>query len=177
MLLRHAVSIFALPVLVVIIMPALLVSLFPFAFLWSFQFSTALSLLIAGGFLTGIGFVLQFSTIKLFIKKGEGTIAPWDPARKLIINGFYSHVRNPMHIGVFLILIGESILVCSFFLTLWTLLFIAGNVIYIPLIEEQKLAERFGDKYLIYKKNVPRWIPRLSSWKPNRQTLNLSNKA
>jgi len=177
MILRHAVSIFALPVLVAIIAPALLVILFPFSVLWSFQFSTAISLLITGGLLAGIGFVLLFSTIKLFIKKGEGTIAPWNPTRKLIINGFYSHVRNPMHIGVFLILIGESILIGSLPLTFWTLLFIVGNLIYIPLIEEQRLAERFGDEYQIYKKNVPRWIPRLSSWKSNPQTLNPSNKA
>ena len=47
-----------------------------------------------------------------------------------------------------------------------TLNSIGGNLIYIPLIEEKKLTERFGNEYLIYKKNVPRWIPRLSSWKP-----------
>ena len=170
MLLRHVVSIFALPVSVLIIVPALLVSLFPFVILWRFQFSAAISLLIAGISLIGIGFVLLYSTIALFIKDGEGTIAPWNPTRKLIINGFYSHVRNPLHIGVFLILIGESMLVGSLPIAVWTLLFIAGNLIYIPLIEEQKLAERFGDGYLIYKRNVPRWIPRLSSWKPKPQT-------
>jgi protein-S-isoprenylcysteine O-methyltransferase Ste14 len=38
-------------------------------------------------------------------------------------------------------------------------------LIYVPLIEESKLAERFGDEYLVYKENVPRWIPRLSRWK------------
>jgi protein-S-isoprenylcysteine O-methyltransferase Ste14 len=170
MLLRHVVSIFALPVTVVIIAPALLVSLFPFVILWRFQFSTAISLLIAGISLMGIGLVLLYSTITLFIKKGEGTIAPWNPTRKLVTNGFYSHVRNPMHMGVFLILIGESIIIGSLPLILWTLLFIAGNLVYVPLVEEQKLTERFGDEYLIYKRNVPRWIPRLSSWKPNTQT-------
>jgi protein-S-isoprenylcysteine O-methyltransferase Ste14 len=75
-----------------------------------------------------------------------------------------------MHIGVFLILIGESILVGSLPLTLWTLLFIASNLVYVPLVEEQKLQERFGIEYTVYKKNVPRWIPRLSSWKPNSHT-------
>ena len=160
------ISIFALPVLVAIIVPASLVILLPYDILWNFQFSDAISLLIIGVISIGIGFVLLYSTIKLFIKKGEGTIAPWEPTRKLIITGFYSHVRNPMHIGVFLILIGESILVGSLPLTLCAFLFIAGNLIYIPLIEEKKLTERFGNEYLIYKKNVPRWIPRLSSWKP-----------
>ena len=170
MLLRHVVSIFALPVTVVIIVPALLASLFPFAIFWSFQFYAVISIFIAGVLLIGIGVGLLYSTIRLFIKKGEGTIAPWSPTRKLLINGFYSHVRNPMHIGGFLIIIGESILVGSLPLTLWTLLFIASNLVYVPLVEEQKLQERFGIEYTVYKKNVPRWIPRLSSWKPNSHT-------
>ena len=69
MLLRHVVSIFALPVIVVIITPVLLVSFFPFEILWRFQFSAAISSLIVGLFLIGIGFVLLYSTITLFIKK------------------------------------------------------------------------------------------------------------
>jgi protein-S-isoprenylcysteine O-methyltransferase Ste14 len=72
-----------------------------------------------------------------------------------------------MHIGVFAILTGESITIGSAAVTIWTLLFILGNLLYIPLVEENKLAERFGKVYLIYKKNVPRWIPRLSVWNVN----------
>jgi protein-S-isoprenylcysteine O-methyltransferase Ste14 len=40
------------------------------------------------------------------------------------------------------------------------------NVIYIPLSEEPGLARRFGDDYLEYKRNVPRWIPRITPWRP-----------
>jgi protein-S-isoprenylcysteine O-methyltransferase Ste14 len=80
-----------------------------------------------------------------------------------------------MHIGVFLILTGESIIVGSVALIIWTVLFILGNLLYVPLVEEPKLAERFGEGYLIYKKNVPMWIPRLSSWKANSQTSKQRN--
>jgi len=170
MLLRHLASILALPVTVIIILTVMLVSLFSYVPLWSFPFHAAMLLLVAGMVSIGLGAILLCSIILTFIKKGDGAIAPWNLTRKLIINGFYSHVRNPMLIGVFLIPIGESILVGSLPITLWTLLFIAGNLIYIPLIEERKLAERFADEYLIYKRNVPRWIPRLSSWKPKPQT-------
>jgi protein-S-isoprenylcysteine O-methyltransferase Ste14 len=52
--------------------------------------------------LVGLGFILLYSTISLFIKKGDGTISPWNPAKKLIVTGVYAHVRNPMLIGVFL---------------------------------------------------------------------------
>jgi hypothetical protein len=38
------------------------------------------------------------------------------------------------------------------------------NLIYIPLVKERGLAKRFGDDYLLYKRNVPRWIRRLTPW-------------
>ncbi len=167
MLSKHIASIFALPISVIIVIPTLLVCVFPFVIVWDNQYIEAISLLIAGMFLICSGFYLLYSTITLFIKKGDGTIAPWNPTRKLLITGFYSHVRNPMHIGVFLILTGESIVIGSIPLILWGLLFFIGNLIYVPVIEEQRLEEEFGDEYLIYKRNVPRWIPHLSSWKPN----------
>ena len=44
--------------------------------------------------------------------------------------------------------------------------FFGLNVTYIPLVEERALEERFGESYREYKKNVPRWIPRLRPWQP-----------
>jgi protein-S-isoprenylcysteine O-methyltransferase Ste14 len=175
MLLRQLASIVALSVTVIIILPIFLVSLTSYVPFWGFPYHSAMLLLIVGIALMGIGFILLYSTISLFIKKGKGTIAPWDPTKKLIVTSFYSHVCNPMYEGVFLFLTGESIIVGSVPLILWTLLVIIGNLLYVPLKEEQKLAERFGDEYLIYKKNVPRWIPCLTSWKQHLQTLDQSN--
>ena len=163
------VDVIALPVTVIIVVPVMLCWLFPFVLFWGFQHHAEISLFIVGTVLAAFGFILLCSTILLFVKKGKGTIAPWNHTQNLIITGVYSHVRNPMLTGVFLILTGESIIVGSIPIILWTLLFIVGNLIYIPAIEENKLTERFGGEYLIYKKYVPMWIPRLSSWKPNSQ--------
>lgn len=172
MLLRHVISILALPVAVTLILPIALVSSLPYTPSWGVPYpAAAMLLVVAGVILMSLGFILLYSTISLFIKRGNGTIAPWDPTKNLIVTGIYAHVRNPMHIGVFLILTGESITVGSTALAIWTLLFILSNLLYVPLVEEQKLAERFGDQYLMYKKNVPMWIPRLSSWKTNSQIL------
>ena len=44
--------------------------------------------------------------------------------------------------------------------------FFITNAIYMLLSEEPGLARRFGDDYLLYKKNVPRWIPRVTPWTP-----------
>lgn len=111
-----------------------------------------------------VGLILMAWTIGLFVTVGKGTLAPWNPPQKLVIRGVYRHVRNPMITGVCCILLGEAI----FFASLSLLgLFGFGlilNLIYIPLSEEPGLARRFGDDYLLYKKNVPRWIPRLTPW-------------
>jgi protein-S-isoprenylcysteine O-methyltransferase Ste14 len=67
--------------------------------------------------------------------------------------------------GVFFVLTGEATILGSFAVAIWTILFILANLLYITLVEEPKLAERFGEEYSVYKENVPRWIPRLSGWK------------
>jgi protein-S-isoprenylcysteine O-methyltransferase Ste14 len=165
MLRRHLIGIIALPVTVIIIIPAVLVSSLFYEPFWGLQSLTLLLLLMSGSLLIGVGLILLYFTISLFVKERNGTIAPWNPTSKLIVSGVYRHVRNPMITAVFFSLMGESILLGSIPLTIWTMLFVLTNLIYIPLIEEKKLTERFGNKYLVYKESVPRWIPRLSRWK------------
>ena len=65
-----------------------------------------------------------------------------------------------MLIGVFLVLIGECIVFGSLALVFYVLVFISANLLYVPLIEEPRLVRRFGDEYLEYKKEVPRWLPK-----------------
>jgi protein-S-isoprenylcysteine O-methyltransferase Ste14 len=66
--------------------------------------------------------------------------------------------------GVFFVLLGETSFFGSMWLLGWCAIFFLINMIYIPLFEEPGLAKRFGDDYLLYKRNVPRWIPRLTPW-------------
>jgi len=68
--------------------------------------------------------------------------------------------------GVILVLLGESILFNSWLVFLWALLFLVGNLIYMPLSEEKGLEARFGVSYLEYREQVPCWIPRLRRWDP-----------
>jgi protein-S-isoprenylcysteine O-methyltransferase Ste14 len=165
MLLKHLVGIVALPVTVTVIVPAVLVGSLSNQSFWGLNSLTLLLFLVVGLFLVGAGLVLLLLSISLFVARGNGTIAPWSPTSKLIVSGVYGYVRNPMITGVFFVLIGESIILGSFAVAIWTVLFVLGNLVYIPLVEEPKLAEMFGDEYLVYRENVPRWIPRLSRWK------------
>jgi len=112
-----------------------------------------------------IGLALSGWTVMLFMKFGQGTPAPWDPPKRMVIRGPYRHVRNPMITGALLILLAEAILFQSLPIATWMTVFFIGNAIYFPLIEEKGFEKRFGDEYRNYKANVPRWIPRLRAWK------------
>ncbi len=116
----------------------------------------------AACFAAGLG--LMVWTIRRFGREGEGTLAPWDPTRRLVVSGVYRHVRNPMITGVVLNLVGEALLLGSSLIGVWAGIFAAGNAIYIPLLEEPGLERRFGEDYLRYRSHVPRWIPRLRPW-------------
>jgi protein-S-isoprenylcysteine O-methyltransferase Ste14 len=121
-------------------------------------------LLGVGALLAGAGLALLVWTISAFARIGRGTLAPWDPPQKLVVRGVYRHVRNPMISGVFAVLLGEALIFRSTVLFRWFLFFVLVNLIYIPLLEEGGLERRFGEDYRVYKRNVPRWIPRLRPW-------------
>jgi protein-S-isoprenylcysteine O-methyltransferase Ste14 len=108
-----------------------------------------------------VGLALAVWTCRLFVTAGEGTPAPWDPPQKLVVRGPYRHVRNPMISGVLFLLAAEALIFTSWALAGWWLVFFLGNALYLPLSEEKSLERRFGDQYLQYKANVPRWFPRI----------------
>jgi protein-S-isoprenylcysteine O-methyltransferase Ste14 len=146
---------FILPVIVLILVPLVI--------------EKKISILSVSAFLTGVifmflGIYIMIRTISGFIRIGEGTLAPWSPTRKLILTGMYRYVRNPMIIGVIIVLIGESIAILSFNILLWVAIFFIINNIYFLIYEEPDLLKKFGDEYREYKKNVPRWIPRLTPY-------------
>jgi protein-S-isoprenylcysteine O-methyltransferase Ste14 len=62
-------------------------------------------------------------------------------------------------------LLGEALLWASIALGLWACVFILINHAYFLLSEEPELEKRFGEGYRLYKASVPRWIPRLISWR------------
>ena len=112
------------------------------------------------------GLVLAGWTVASFFVHGKGTPAPWHPPKRLVVRGAYRFVRNPMLIGVLMMLAGEALLFNSAPIGLWGALFFALNTVYFIFFEEPGLEKRFGDDYRLYKANVGRWLPRLSPWTP-----------
>ncbi len=114
-----------------------------------------------------VGMFFARWTSKLFLTIGDGTPAPWEPPQKLVVSGPYCYVRNPMISGAVLMLLGEVWFFSSFALGVWLLVFFIGKTIYFVMKEEKELEKRFGEDYLKYKANVPRWLPRLTPWTGN----------
>ncbi len=152
----------------ILILPFNVLITVPFIILWLCGYrliEPALSLSFVGMILSfAFGFFLIVWTMMLFASAGGGSPAPWNPIKKLIITGPYAYVRNPMLSGVFMVLLGESLLFRSWALFYYLLVFIVINAFYFPLSEEKGLIKRFGDEYINYRNNVPRFIPRLRPW-------------
>lgn len=159
--LRAFKAVLALPFQVTVVIPLILLYCSGWQrdniVLWTFFLGIAI-------FLAGL--LLAVSTIRLFSKLGNGTLAPWDPTSKMIITGPYAYVRNPMITGIVLMLIGEALMFASWAIGIWTVVFLIINMIYFVLSEEPGLRKRFGKEYEEYCRNVPRYIPRLTPWKP-----------
>jgi protein-S-isoprenylcysteine O-methyltransferase Ste14 len=134
---------------------------------WDLQWAlVALPTILGAAFLLG-GIWMWAWTVRLFARIGEGTLAPWDPTRRLVVDGPYRHVRNPMIAGVLAILLGEGLLLGSPGLLVWCAAFFSFNSVYFLLSEEPGLERRFGEEYRAYKAAVPRWIPRPRPWLPS----------
>jgi len=133
---------------------------------WGLSGAAAALPAILGIALIGVGFSLWLWTVRLFARVGRGTLAPWDPTRRLVVEGPYRHVRNPMITAVLAVLAGEAALLGSLPLLLWCAAFFLLNAVGFHVYEEPDLERRFGDPYRAYKRNVPRWLPRRTPWVP-----------
>lgn len=96
-----------------------------------------------------------------FTFTGRGTPAPIDPPKELVVKGLYRYVRNPMYVGVLLILLGEALLFESVVVLLYALLLLSASHLFVIFYEEPTLARMFGASYERYRQSVRRWLPRV----------------
>jgi protein-S-isoprenylcysteine O-methyltransferase Ste14 len=92
-----------------------------------------------------------------FVKADTGLI-PFDEASTLITGGFYRFTRNPMYLGMFLILFGVAFLFGNISGLLPLVLFVLVIRINFIAGEERMLEATFGQQYLEYKSRVRRWF-------------------
>jgi protein-S-isoprenylcysteine O-methyltransferase Ste14 len=110
-----------------------------------------------------IGVSMVVWTITRFFR-ARGTPIPFSPPPGFVTDGLYRLVRNPMHLGWALVLLGLAVLRQSFsLLVIGVPFFITAHIIYYILVEEKELEKKFGQAYLDYKKRVGMFIPKF--WK------------
>lgn len=110
-----------------------------------------------GGLLVAFAMLLAGWAAWAFYRAGTA-IPTFRPARRFVSSGPYAFTRNPMYLGLVLLLAGLGLMLASG----WTLLFVPVFVALMDRLviarEEPYLAARFGDPYRAYLRRVRRWI-------------------
>jgi protein-S-isoprenylcysteine O-methyltransferase Ste14 len=111
-ILRHLIAFVVLPFTMTVLIPLWLARRNVIS-LWVGSSPLEIGLQIVGLVLLTIGGLLFIASLQRFAKEGQGTLAPWDPPRRLVVQGPYRYVRNPMISGIVLLLFGEALLLLS----------------------------------------------------------------
>jgi protein-S-isoprenylcysteine O-methyltransferase Ste14 len=105
------------------------------------------------------GVALQLRCITLFQRRGGGTPSPLWPPGRLVLEGPYRWVRNPMNVGELAVFLALGAWFGSPALVMYTVLAWLAFHLFIVLYEEPRLAHRFGIPYDSYRHSVGRWVP------------------
>lgn len=105
-----------------------------------------------------IGTFIMLHCVVRFAIDGLGTLSPADPTKQLVISGLYTFTRNPMYVGVMLMLSGEVIFSLSIALLIYSIFIFCAFSVFIVYWEEPRLKNDFGADYETYCKKVRRWL-------------------
>jgi len=111
-----------------------------------------------GAMLMVVGFSIMVACILRFATEGKGTLSPLDPTKKLVVRGLYRYSRNPMYVGVMILLTGEALFWWSPALAWYAAVVFVGFNLFILLHEEPRLRREFGEEYEMYVQQVRRWF-------------------
>ncbi|MCX5565809.1 isoprenylcysteine carboxylmethyltransferase family protein [Alcaligenes faecalis subsp. phenolicus] len=106
-----------------------------------------------------LGFIISLVGVVSF-RRADTTIDPSKPsqASALVSSGVYRYSRNPMYLGVLLMLVGWAIYLGNVLSIFCTPVFIAYITRFQIMPEERLLQEKFGAAFLSYKNSVRRWL-------------------
>ena len=110
-------------------------------------------------FILSLGILIFINPVLKFIKS-KTTINPiqFEETNKLVTSGIFKYSRNPMYLGMLMIIISTSIFYLNIYSMLTPFLFIFWINKFQIKREEAFLAEKFGKEYLSYKNKTRRWI-------------------
>ncbi len=119
-----------------------------------FPYQHSISLLILS-----VGIFILMNPVFKFIKS-KTTVNPikFKKVNNLVISGIYKYSRNPMYLGMILIIISTSIFYLNYYSILTPFIFYFWINEFQIKREEIFLQEKFGKEYLSYKSRTRRWI-------------------
>lgn len=121
---------------------------------------------VGGALLIGAGAAVIANSFVHFAVEGLGTPAPFAPPKHLVVGGLYRYVRNPMYVAIAAAVAGQGLLLGQPVLYVALAVGAIPVVAFVRLYEEPALARKFGADYEEYRRNVPRWLPRPTPWRP-----------
>jgi protein-S-isoprenylcysteine O-methyltransferase Ste14 len=104
------------------------------------------------------GLIIMLYCVLQFAIEGKGTLSPADPTRQLVVNGLYKYSRNPMYLGVLIVLIGEFIFYQQIIQLIYLVIVFIVFYLFVVFFEEPRLRKDFPNEYLNYFGKVRRWI-------------------
>ena len=106
-----------------------------------------------------IGVIILINPIYKFIKS-RTTIDPinFKKVNQLITSGIYKYSRNPMYLGLLIIVISTSILYLNIFSITTPIIFYFWINKFQIKREEIFLTKKFGKEYLLYMTETRRWV-------------------
>tara|TARA_B100000575_G_scaffold219208_1_gene179700 strand:- start:4241 stop:4690 length:450 start_codon:yes stop_codon:yes gene_type:complete len=106
-----------------------------------------------------IGLIIIISPIVNFIKS-KTTVNPvkFKNVNRLVTTGIYKHSRNPMYLGMIIIIISITVYYLNYLSVFSPLIFYIWINKFQISREEIFLEDKFGDEYLKYKSKTRRWI-------------------
>lgn len=107
--------------------------------------------------LIGAGLAVALAAVRRFARAGT-RVEPWAPSSAIVSDGVYGFTRNPMYVGMVLVMFGLALIICS---PSSLLLVGLGLIIldrFVVRREEAYLEAKFGDAYRDYRARVRRWL-------------------
>jgi protein-S-isoprenylcysteine O-methyltransferase Ste14 len=143
-----------------IVVPGTVAVIVPRYLLGGFSIPNFNVLSVLGSLAIFLGAYIYFRSAWEFAVRGLGTPAPIAPTKFLVVSGLHRYVRNPMYLGVALVILGESALFHAPHLAGYAMVMLLTAHVFVVLHEEPTLRRQFGESYEEYCRSVPRWIPR-----------------
>ena len=112
-----------------------------------------------GGLMAAVGIAVDLAALVRFRKVGT-TVNPLDPSKasRLVTDGIFRVSRNPMYLGLVLLLIGWGVWLGSASPWLVPPLFVVVITLVQIIPEEQALSRNFGEEYVLYQRSAARWM-------------------